>query len=495
MKVFVTGGTGVIGQVTVTALVQRGHRVRLFSREATKDAKQWPNAVEARDGSISDAAALHGAADGCDVVLHLAGIVHETPPDTTFRRINIEGTRHAVREAERAGVNRFVYVSSLGADRGESEYHKSKREAEAIVRTFRGDWVICRPGNVYGPGDEQISVLLQMVRSLPVVPMIDRGNQPFEPIWADDLGAALVQVCERADLAGQTLELAGPDRTTMSDLIDRMKRITGRSVSKLPIPGLLASTAAKLAGAVHLEAPIDEGQITMLTERNTVSEGGTNALVSVLNVTPTSLDEGLRKLADAMPEQLPESGVGSLKRKRYWADIVGSRLSAEALLTLFRERFAELTPWQLDVGTEPGTETARVEEGATLTMTLPLRGNIQIRVAEITDRRMTFITVEGHPLAGAVRFLAEQRGAAIRFEIQGYDKAANVVDWLTMSLGGGMLQNRTWESTVSSVVEESGGTAPGGVQQETETLDEQQAAEIQEWLEGLITDRKRATMV
>lgn len=61
-----------------------------------------------------------------DAIIHLTGIVEESPPEVTFESVNIQGTRNVLREAARAGVERFLYISSLGTDRGASQYHKSK---------------------------------------------------------------------------------------------------------------------------------------------------------------------------------------------------------------------------------------------------------------------------------------------------------------------------------------------------------------------------------
>src|SRR5690606_19554854 len=163
MRILVTGGTGVVGRETVGLLVEKGHQVRLVSRGAEEDAKEWSRGVEPHAANVSDQDALRGAADDCDAVLHLAGIVSESPPEVTFDKVNVEGTRTLLREAERAGVRRFVYVSSLGAERGESGYHRSKFAAEELVREFSGEWSICRLANVYGPGDAVISVLLRWI--------------------------------------------------------------------------------------------------------------------------------------------------------------------------------------------------------------------------------------------------------------------------------------------------------------------------------------------
>lgn len=492
MLVLLTGGSGVVGQAAVRALLKHGHRVRLLARGADRGAAEWPDGVEAWPADVASADELRGSADDCDAVLHCAGIVDESPPEKTFERVNVEGTRNVVGEATRAGVRRLVYVSSLGCDRGTSPYHASKRQAETEVHAFGGDWLVLRPGNVYGPGDDVISSLLTMVRTLPLVPVIDDGEQPFEPMWADDLGEALALAVERDDLSRQTLELAGPERTSMNDLIDRLATLTGRRPTRLPLPGVLASFGAKLADMVGISTPVNESQLIMLTEENVIAAPGGNALTTVFRVSPTSLDDGLARLADASPEQLPDEGVGALKRKRFYAEIEHSTLTAEALLNRFRERFAEITPWHLEVAPEPGTRSELID-GETLTMSLPLRGHIQVRVEEVTPRRVTLVTLAGHPIAGAVRFLSEPRGAAVRFEIQVYDRAASFVDWITMNAGGGHLQNSTWEATVAAVVAESGGTAPAGVQQETVALDEAQAQDVVSWLDELVLARQRTT--
>ncbi len=166
-------------------------------------------------------------------------------------------------------------------------------------------------------------------------------------------------------------------------------------------------------------------------------------------------------------------------------------MGPEMLFRHFVSHFAECTPWHVDLEAEPGT-TLVPELGAVLTIALPLRGNVQIRIVELEERRMTVCTVAGHPLAGAVRFLAEERGAAVRFEVQVYDRAANVVDWLVMNPIGARLQNATWNETVERVVKESGGRAARGVEHEFSKLDADQAREVNEWLERLVVAQRQA---
>lgn len=489
MRVLVTGGTGVVGASAVTALLQRGHTVRLLSRHAAEDVEQWSQGVHAWPGDVASAATIAGAADGCDAVLHLVAIVEEHPPESTFARVNVEGTRNLLREADRAGVRRFVFVSSLGCERGNSAYHRSKKEAEELVRGFAGDWRIVRPGAVYGPGDEHLAVLLRMMRTLPAIPVIGNGEQRFQPIWHGDLAEALVVIVERDDLSRRTLDVAGRELTSQNDLIERMRRLTGRSPAAIPVPELATSLGLKALDLLGIDVPFNEEQLTMLRDGIAIPDDSRNALIDDLGVEPTPLDRGLELLADVQPETLPSEGFGALHRKRFWAEIADSPFDADALFSLVRTRFSELMPRIVETDAEPDTAT-RVVEGETLTLGLPLRGHVQVRVAEVADRSFTLVTVEGHPLAGAVRFLVEERGGALRFEVQVYSRAAGVVDFLLMRALGDRIQEANWVQLVRNVVEESRGRSDGPERAE-ESLDEEQASRVEEWLRGLVMARRR----
>jgi uncharacterized protein YbjT (DUF2867 family) len=496
MRVLVTGGTGVIGEGLLPALVGAGHIVRLLSRGAEEDAKRWPAEVEPFAADVTDVSSLRGAAEECGAVVHITGIVDESPPALTFERVNIQGTRHVLAEAARAGLKRFIYVSSLGAERGRSQYHRSKFKAEELVRASSFDWLILRPGNVYGPGDEVISTLLKLVRALPAVPVIDAGNQPFQPVWYEDLGRAILRALETPTLKRQTLELAGAETTTTSDIIERLSAITGREVARVPVPSFLASLGVRLAESTKLEKllgvklPLNESKLKMLLEGNYIEHPSANALTARLGVRATTLDAGLAKLADSIPEQLPSAGIGALRHKRFWADIKGCHHTPTALVEEFRARCAEVMP--LEFSAEPGTPRV-VEEGSTLTLGLPVRGNVQVRVEEVAPRRIILSTVEGHMLAGMIQFSASgDKRRAVRFLVDIHARAATGLDLLAMSTVGDSLQKENWEEVVTRVVALSGGTAPLGVQSETETLDDAEAQRIERRLTDLINRRKRA---
>ena len=493
MRVLVTGGTGVVGKAAVDRLLAAGHTVRLLSRHAEDDVRQWPEGVEPRTGDVSTDAGVEGAAEGCDAVLHVVGIVAESPPEVTFQGVNVDGTRRMAREAKRAGVRRFVYVSSLGAEGGESAYHRSKFAGEQAVREEDPPaWLIVRPGNVYGPGDEVISLLLKMVRTLPAIPLVGLGDQPFQPVWHEDLGEALARAVTRQEPAREAIDLAGPEVTNTQEILERLERITDKHPVHLPVPPLLTRMATHGAESMGIDLPIKEDQVTMLLEGNVISAGRANAL-DTLGVEPLSLDQGLRRLVDSLPEAVPSQGTGSLEHQRYWADIRGSRLTPGEIFDLVRREFYTLPPEGLvKVGVEPGSPLI-LDEGETLTLALPMRGNIQVRVAEARDGVITLLTVEGHPLSGAIRFVVEEReGGVIRFEIRSYTRASSLMDLVGMRTAGFLAQKANWNAVVAKVAERSGGETVDGVHDATEFLDEADARDVEKWVDELVLRLRRA---
>lgn len=487
MQILVTGGTGVIGVAAIDELLRRQHSVRLLSRHADSDAGRWTG-VEGVEGEVSDGALMQRAASGCDALIHIAGIVAEEPPDVTFETINVEGTRHAVEAALQAGVRRFIFISSLGADTGASDYHVSKRAAEEIVKSAGLNWTIVRPANVYGPGDEVISLILRLVRSLPFVPVVGDGKQPFQPIWHEDAAKALAAIVERDDLSGRVLEIAGNEVTSMSDILKRFDQITERTTRRIPIPSALAGIAATIGSLAGSSIPFDQNKLTMLMEGNVIPDDRNNALTSILAITPTPLDRGLRSLVDSLPEQAPEEGVGRMSHKRYWADIEKGRYSAPELITMIRSKATELMPVEFEA--EPDTPQ-QLDLGATLTAALPMRGNVQVRVEAVETDRIVLATLKGHPLAGFLQFSAEEIEDGVRFAVDTFTRAANRIDQLAMKTIGASLQDSNWENLVTKVIEASGGAAAEGVQTSSDELSDAAAGEVGAEFGELVQERQR----
>lgn len=498
MNILVTGGTGVVGTAAIPALIRAGHKVRLLSRHAGRDVASFPEAVEPFEADIAHRAELERAVDGCDAVLHIAGIVEENPPETTFQRVNVEGTHNVVAAASAMGQPLVLFVSSLGAERGNSAYHRSKRSAEEVVRGYGGKWIILRPASVYGPGDETVSMLLKMQRTLPAVPVVSVGQQPFQPLWYADFGEVVARTVERPGLAGRTFDLAGPDVTTSDEILAKLTEITGRAVPRLSVPVWVTEVGVQALEAfgglgrnwlrgLGLNPPLNSAKLEMLLEGNVITGDQTNALPEFVP-SPTRLDDGLRMLVDLLPEQLPGDGFGAVVTTTYFADIQGSRYNAARLLDLVCARIQEVMP--IEFAAEPGTRHA-AEPGGTLTGAVTGRGNLQVRLEERTGLRATFVTIEGHPLAGVMQLHTENIPGGVRFNVHIAAQPANVLDWLAMRTIGGPMQRANWRTMVRRVIALSGGTSAAGVRSETHAMNDDETADLRTFAERTVGRQQR----
>jgi NADH dehydrogenase len=169
-------------------------------------------------------------------------------------------------------------------------------------------------------------------------------------------------------------------------------------------------------------------------------------------------------------------------------DIRGGQYDADQLFDYVRAHLMELLPATVRIKPRP-SGTPVLEEGETLTLELPFRGDVQVRVAEVVDRRLTLLTVAGHPIAGAVRLITGQAGDAVCFEIQVYDRPASVIDEMLMRTVGGWLQRSTWIELAENVVSASGGR--GKVQVEETELGERELKVVDEWARTLSAQLSR----
>lgn len=467
MRILITGGTGLIGQSTCSQLRSAGQSVRTLARGESAD---WR-------ASITDAAALDGAAADCDVVIHIAGIGAESTPALTFQKMNVEGTRHVLREAERAGVRRFIYVSSLGAQRGRSDYHASKREAEALVRASRLQTAIIRPGNVYGPGDEVISTLVTYVRTLPLVPLVDDGDHPFQPVWHEDVGAALARLVTAGTIDAE-YNLAGPDVITMNELLDLLAELTGREPRRITIPSGVVGFAARVAAAVGLELPIKPDTLQMMLDGNYLRAGEANGL-GQLGILPTSIRDGIQQLLQTLPEQTIDEGTGRAQHRVIRARI-RTDLKADQLFVRFVNEWHQFLAVETNVEQD---EPAPLNEDDVVTLALPLKGNISVRVLEAANNAVTLATLQGHPLAGFVRFTFKDESGDVLFEVNVYDRPATAIDAVAMTLGGSYAQKSVWSETARRV------GAIGEIVEfgnETHDLSDRDVERVQEWVRSAL---------
>jgi NADH dehydrogenase len=388
-----------------------------------------------------------------------------------------------IEAASAAGVRRLVVLRARDADADRV------RELDAAVNGFQGEAILLRTTPVYGLADDAVSLMLVMMRSLPAVPVLGE-HRPMQPVWHEDVAAAVAAAAvlpmSEAMLA---LDIAGREVISQEDLFDHISRLIDRRPLKVPIPDFLAAHGAWLADALGITGAVPMSRLAFHTGSGAAVEEAGNALSRVLDVTPTPLDQGLRRLIQDLEELPLAEGVGSLEMKRFAAHIPETPHDAASLMRAFRRRFKDMMP--IDVGVEPAAPDVTLETGAVLTMAMPGRGHVQVRVEDADDRHVVLATLRGHALAGVVRFRTQDFETGVRFEVLTCDAAGNAFDWVGLTLLGARLQDANWRRVVRNVVQLAGGREQD-VQMEGHKLSHAEAAEAQAWVQRLIDARRSA---
>lgn len=256
MRVAVTGGTGFVGRHLLHALAA-GHEIRALVRR--RDPGLAARGVELVVGRLGDDEAIERLVAKAEVVVHAAALIR-APSVRAFERVNHLGTAHLVRAALRAGVRRFVLVSSLAARApAVSAYARSKAAAEAGLDAAGSaiQAVVVRPPAVYGPGDRAtFEIFRGIARGRLILPANARGR--FSLLYVEDLARL---VAELVTAALPPALLVEPDDGTEEGydwpgLAAIASEVTGHPVKLHLLP---RSAAGLLAGVSELFARLTGG--------------------------------------------------------------------------------------------------------------------------------------------------------------------------------------------------------------------------------------------
>jgi len=220
--ILVTGSTGFIGSTLVRKLVESGQEVRLLLRPSPQSPRlPMGLSVDVAVSSLNDERSLRAAMVGVDTVYHLAGVERQGAY-ADLMKVDIQGTQALARAAKDAGVERFFFMSHLGADRA-SAYPilKAKAIAEESIRRSGIGYTIIRSAVVYGADDGFTTALAGLIATVPMIYLIPGdGRTLIQPLWVDDLVTCLIWALDNETIINETIEIGGPEYLTFRQVLE-----------------------------------------------------------------------------------------------------------------------------------------------------------------------------------------------------------------------------------------------------------------------------------
>ncbi|MCV9938062.1 NAD-dependent epimerase/dehydratase family protein [Boseaceae bacterium BT-24-1] len=260
--VLLTGATGFVGRHLLHDLVARGYRVRTAGRGAVP---AIPNVEHVAIDDLGTPIDWLPLLAGVDHVVHSAGLAHADGdiPEERYRAVNTDATLALARAAQVAGVQRFIFLSSIRAQSGPvsdrllseadvpsptDAYGRSKLAAEQGLAGLDLDWVALRPVLVYGPGVKaNMAALLKLAR-LPMPLPLGALSAKRSLLAIENLAEAVAFALSEACPARRSYIVSDPEPLSVAEMLTAMRAGLARGPGLIAVPLPLLALVAQLSG-------------------------------------------------------------------------------------------------------------------------------------------------------------------------------------------------------------------------------------------------------
>ena len=252
-RILVLGGTGFVGRALCEKLSERSPSDRIVvptRRVPRGNGVRLLPTVDLMVGDVNDPATLARCVAGSDVVVNLVAILHGSRAQ--FERAHVALPQQLVQACKAAGVRRIVHVSALGVGKdAPSDYLRSKTAGEAVLMGSGLDVSVLRPSVIFGAHDQFINLFARLQSLAPLIPLAGSSAR-FQPVWVEDVAAAIAHCIDTKATVGKVYECAGPQVYTLSEIVRLAGRWSGHERPQIPLPAwagrLQAATMEMLPG-------------------------------------------------------------------------------------------------------------------------------------------------------------------------------------------------------------------------------------------------------
>lgn len=235
--ILLTGGTGFIGQALARQLWESGRRLRLLLRPTVRTPRLPKGVpVEVAVASLNDLRGLRAALRGVEVVYHLASS-EQAGHRADLQMVDVEGTRNLLEAAREVRLERFFFLSHLGAERASAyPVMKTKGIAEEDIRSSGVPYTIIRSAVVFGWKDHFTTTLARLIAASPFfMPLPGHGRTLLQPIWVEDLVACLTWALDEPGTVNRTYEVGGGEYLSFRQIVEAIMSVIRRPRWLVPL--------------------------------------------------------------------------------------------------------------------------------------------------------------------------------------------------------------------------------------------------------------------
>jgi uncharacterized protein YbjT (DUF2867 family) len=292
--VTVFGGTGFLGSRVVRHLLSQRLSVRIASRDPERAPSPSTGAtLDAVFADVNDERSVAAAVAGAYGVVNAVSLYVERGTET-FHAVHVEAAERLARQAHRAGVERLVHVSGIGADASSgSLYIRNRGEGELAAQAVFANAIIIRPAVMFGQDDAFLNTLVKLLKRLPAYPMFGRGLTRLQPAYVEDVAEAIARSVQPAATQPVTYELGGPRVYTYEELLRVIAHRLRREPVLFPVPFSMWRAFARIAELLP-GAPLSRNQVELMEVDNIPSEGMPG--FDALGIAPQPIEDTLEQI-------------------------------------------------------------------------------------------------------------------------------------------------------------------------------------------------------
>ncbi|MFL5043281.1 MAG: complex I NDUFA9 subunit family protein [Xanthobacteraceae bacterium] len=294
--VTVFGGTGFLGRRVVRHLRQRDFSVRVSARHPDRARGLFgPDdpQLQLTKADIRDERSVADSVAGAYGVVNAVSLYVERGQET-FHAVHVESAQLVAAQARRAGVERLLHISGIGADPiSSSPYIRKRGEGELAVRAAFAGATIVRPAVMFGPDDAFLTTIVNLIRRLPVYPMFGSGRTRLQPAYVDDVAAATAVAMQRPETRAMVFQCGGPRIYAYEELVRIIAREAGLKPTLVPLPFAVWHVLARMSEMLP-RSPITRNQVELMQVDNVASPDSPG--FGELGISPCSVEEILQQM-------------------------------------------------------------------------------------------------------------------------------------------------------------------------------------------------------